>query len=66
MNTLDTIIWLNKEIDKINAESTIIGEMLLEETSIELIKILDKRLAEMEKRMIYLQSKIEFEKKQIN
>lgn len=65
MSTLDTILWLNKEIDKINAEATVIGEMLLEETNEELIPILDKRLSEMEKKMEYLQSKIEFEKNQL-
>lgn len=63
--TLDTILWLNKEIDKINAEATVIGDMLLEETSIELVQILDKRLQDLETKMGYLQTKINFEKNQV-
>ena len=64
MTTLETILWLNKEIDTINEEATKIGEMLLEETDTELIKILDKRLQNLENKMVYLQQKINFEKEQ--
>jgi hypothetical protein len=64
MSVLDTILWLNKEIDKINKEATEIGEMLLEEDDIQLVKILDKRLQNLEEKMIYLQQKINFEKEQ--
>lgn len=65
MSTVDTILWLNQEIDKINAEATVIGEKLLEETEIESIKLLDKRLTNLEKKMEYLQCKINFEKTQL-
>ena len=64
MSALKTILWLNEEIDKINVEAIKIGEMLLEETDIELVKILDKRLQHLEQKMVYLQQKINFEKEQ--
>jgi hypothetical protein len=64
MSGLETILWLNKEIDKINDEAIEIGEMLLEETDIQLVKILDKRLQKLEEKMSYIQQKIRFEKEQ--
>ncbi len=64
MSRLETILWLDKEIDRINEEAVKIGEMLLEETDIDLIKILDERLRSLEEKMSYLQQKISFEKRQ--
>lgn len=60
--SFDTIKWINQEIDKLHEESVKVGEMLLEERDYDLIKILDNKLKEIEKKMNYLQSKLNFEK----
>jgi hypothetical protein len=66
MSKTETILWLNNQIDKINKEATEIGEMLLEETDIQLVKVLDRRLQNLEKKMSYLQQKIDFEKRHLS
>jgi len=60
---LETILWLNKQIDDINAKSTVIGEMLLGETDSALIKKFDKKLQELEKELLSIGHKIDMEKK---
>jgi hypothetical protein len=60
--SFDTIKWINQEIDKLHKESVQIGEMLLEEEGYDSVKILDNKLKEIEKKMSYLQSKLEFER----
>jgi chaperonin cofactor prefoldin len=64
MNDLQqkTLNWISEEIDKINQESVVIGEMLLEESNIETISILDKKLSDLEKKLDYLHQKFIFEK----
>jgi chaperonin cofactor prefoldin len=57
-----TLNWISSEIDKINQESVVIGEMLLEENNLESISMLDKKLAELEKKLDYLNQKYIFEK----
>jgi chaperonin cofactor prefoldin len=60
--SFDTIKWVNEEIDKLHEESIQIGEMLLNEENYNSVKILDSKLKEIEKKMKYLQSKLEFER----
>lgn len=60
---LETILWLNKQIDDINAKSTVIGELLLGETDPTLIKKFDKKLQELEKELLGIGKKIDMEKK---
>lgn len=60
--SFDTIKWINQEIDKLHEESVKVGELLLAENDYDLIKILDDKLKEIEKKTNYLQSKIEFER----
>lgn len=63
MNTsIDTLSWLNKQLDELNGKSKLIGEMLLEEDSAELIKILDKKLSEIENEYDCLHNKLLQEK----
>ena len=60
---LETLRWLDKQIDDINAKSELIGELLMEETDKHLVKKLDKKLAQYEKELDDIAQKIEFEKK---
>jgi len=60
---LETLRWLDKQIDDINAKSELIGELLMEETDKDLVKKLDKKLAQYEKELDDIAQKIEFEKK---
>lgn len=63
MNTsIETLSWLNKQLDELNGKSKLIGEMLLEEDSPELIKVLDRKLAEIEKEYNGLHNKLLQEK----
>jgi chaperonin cofactor prefoldin len=60
--SFDTIKWVNHEIDKLHQESVEIGEMLLQEEEYDLVKVLDSKLKDIENKMKYLQSKLEFER----
>ncbi len=63
MNTsIETLAWLNKQLDELNGKSKLIGEMLLEENNPELIQILDKKLAQIEKEYNGLHNKLLQEK----
>jgi tRNA A22 N-methylase len=63
---IQTLMWLDKQIDKINAKGAFIGEMLMEETDKKIIKKLDKKLSELEKELEIINQKIEFERSLIN
>jgi hypothetical protein len=64
MNTsIATLDWINSQLDELNGKSKLIGEMLLEEDNIELIQILDKKLADLEKEYNVLGNKLLQEKK---
>lgn len=60
---MQTLLWISKEIDKINEDSTWIGEELMAASDPKIIKILDNKLAELENKMAYLQSKLQVEKR---
>jgi len=63
MNTsIETLSWLNKQLDELNGKSKLIGEMLLEEDNPELIKILDRKLKDIEKEYNGLHNKLLQEK----
>ncbi len=63
---LQTLMWLNKQIDDINAKGAFIGEMLMEENDTKIIKKLDKKLQELENELEIINQKIQFEKNLIN
>jgi len=63
---LETLRWLDKQIDDINAKSELIGELLMEETDKDLVKKLDGKLVQYEKELDDIAQKIEFEKKILN
>ena len=59
---LQTLLWLNKQIDDINAKSDVIGELLMNETDRRIIKKLDDKLAQYEKDLENIGRKIQQEK----
>jgi len=63
---IQTLMWLDKQIDDINAKAAFIGEMFMEETDIKIIKKLDKKLQQLEKELDIINKKIEFERSLIN
>jgi hypothetical protein len=63
---LQTLMWLNKQIDDINAKGAFIGEMLMEENDTKIIKKLDNKLQELENELEIINQKIQFEKNLIN
>lgn len=60
---LETILWLNRQIDDINAKATLIGELLMEEKDPKIVKKYDKKLSELEKELLGINRKIETEKR---
>lgn len=60
--SFDTIKWINEELDKLHEESVQVGELLLDEQDYKLVKTLDDKLKEIEKKINYLQCKLEFER----
>jgi tRNA A22 N-methylase len=63
---IQTLMWLDKQIDDINAKGAFIGEMLMEEKDTKIIKKLDKKLQELENELEIINQKIEFERSLIN
>ena len=62
---LETILWLNKQIDDIHAQSILVGELLMDEDDPRVIKKYDKKLAELEKELLGINRKIELEKEML-
>jgi chaperonin cofactor prefoldin len=60
-----TLKWIEDELDKLHQQSISIGDMLMEETDLDLVKILDKKLNDIENKVKHLQIKMEFEKNNI-
>lgn len=62
---LETILWLNKQIDDIHAQSVLVGELLMDEDDPRVIKKYDKKLAQLEKELLGINRKIELEKEML-
>jgi len=60
---LETILWLNKQIDDIHAQSVLVGELLMDEDDPRIVKKYDEKLASLEKELDSINNKIELEKK---
>ena len=60
---LKTILWLNKQIDDIHAQSVLVGELLMDEDDPRIIEKYDNKLAELEKELNGINNKIELERK---
>jgi len=62
---LETILWLNKQIDDIHAQSVLVGELLMDEDEPKIIEKYDKKLAELEKELKGINNKIEAERRML-
>lgn len=62
---LETILWLNKQIDNIHAQSVLVGELLMGESDPLIIKKYDKKLSELEKELKGINNKIETERRML-
>ena len=62
---LETILWFNKQIDDIHAQSVLVGELLMDEDDPKVIKKYDRKLAQLEKELLGINRKIELEKEML-
>lgn len=62
---LETILWLNRQIDDIHAQSILVGELLMGESDPSIIKKYDKKLSELEKELDGINNKIETERRML-
>ena len=62
---LETLMWLNKQIDDIHAQSVLVGELLMDEDDPKIVEKYDEKLASLEKQLDIINNKIEFERKMI-
>lgn len=63
---LETILWLNKQIDDIHAQSILVGELLMNEDDPKVIIKYDKKLAQLEKELLGINRKIELEREMLS
>ena len=62
---LETILWLNKQIDDIHAQSVLVGELLMGEDDPRIIEKYDKKLQQFEKELSGINRKIELEREML-
>jgi tRNA A22 N-methylase len=62
---LETILWLNKQIDDIHAKSVLVGELLMSENDPVIVKKYDRKLSELEKELDSINNKIETERRML-
>ena len=62
---LETLVWLNKQIDDIHAQSVLVGELLMGEDDPRILKKYDEKLASLEKQLDVINKKVEMERKMI-
>jgi tRNA A22 N-methylase len=63
---IQTLAWLDKQIDDIHAQSVLVGELLLDEDDPKIIEKYDNKLAELEKELENIDNKINFERSILN
>jgi hypothetical protein len=61
-----TILWLDRQIDEINGQSKLIGDLLLDENDPNIIEKYDKKLAELERQLEVIDQRIELERKMLD
>jgi tRNA A22 N-methylase len=62
---IETLVWLNKQIDDIHAQSVLVGELLMDEDDPKIIEKYDKKLSELEKELEGINLKIETERRML-
>ena len=63
---IETLAWLDKQIDDIHAQSVLVGELLLDEDDPKIIEKYDNKLAELDKELKNIDNKINFERSILN
>ena len=63
---IQTLVWLDKQVDDIHAQSVLVGELLLDEDDPKIIEKYDNKLAELEKELENIDNKINFERSILN
>ena len=63
---IETLAWLDRQIDDIHAQSVLVGELLLDEDDPKIIEKYDNKLAELEKELKNIDNKINFERSILN
>jgi len=63
---IETLAWLDRQIDDIHAQSVLVGELLLDEDDPRIIEKYDNKLAELEKELENIDNKINFERSILN
>ena len=63
---IETLAWLDRQIDDIHAQSVLVGELLLDEDDPKIIEKYDNKLAELEKELENIDNKINFERSILN
>ena len=61
-----TILWLDRQIDEINSQSKLIGDLLLDENDPRIIEKYDTKLAELEQQLQVIDQRIELERKMLD
>jgi tRNA A22 N-methylase len=62
---IETLVWLNKQIDDIHAQSVLVGELLMDEDDPKILEKYDKKLSELEKELEGINLKIETERRML-
>ena len=63
---IETLAWLDRQIDDIHAQSVLVGELLLDEDDPRILEKYDNKLAELEKELENIDNKINFERSILN
>ena len=63
---IETLAWLDRQIDDIHTQSVLVGELLLDEDDPKIIEKYDNKLAELEKELENIDNKINFERSILN
>lgn len=62
---IQTLAWLDRQIDDIHAQSVLVGELLLDEDDPRILEKYDNKLAELEKELENINNKIEVERRML-
>lgn len=62
---LETLLWLNRQIDDIHAQSVLVGELMMDEDDPRIVEKYDKKLAQLEKELDNINNKIEAERRML-
>lgn len=62
---IQTLAWLDKQIDDIHAQSVLVGELIMDEDDPKIVEKYDRKLSELEKELENINYKIEAERRML-